>query len=120
MGDRLADRIWVYAKQDRWCGEFWHQADKAEWITKSDGRPKGVMCTFPGGWTTKVALSNVYSDTRKIIRKVPIKVAPRMFEQGCDEEWESKFIEDLVRMGDNSDNHPPAAPYDDDDFTMES
>ena len=110
----MADRIWVFAKQDRWCGQYWHHADKAEWITKSDGRPKGVRCAFPGGWTTKVALSHRFTDTRNIIGKVPIKVTPRMLEQGFDEEWEFSLIEGLVRMGDYCDIHPPAAPYDDD------
>ena len=113
MGHRQADRIYVYTNQ--WGGETWHQAEWAEWLTKSDGRPKALMCTFPGGWTSKVALTNAYSDTRNIIHKLPIKVTPRMLAQGCDTQWEFSFFDELIRMGeDNRDDHPPPAPYDDD------
>ena len=82
----MTHRIWVFAKQDQWPGQFWQQATEAWWITKSDGRPVSVRCEFPGGWTTKIKLTHLFTDTRNIIGKVPIQITPRMIELGFDEE----------------------------------
>jgi len=109
------DRIWVYAKQDGWSQEFWHQADKAEWVQKSsDGRPTFLLCTFQDGWSAKVALSDVCRDTRNVINKVAIKVSARMLADGGWEEWEFSFHADLIKNG-NRDYPPPPAPIDDND-----
>ena len=116
--DRPADRIWVWAKYSE--RESWHQADRAEWIPKSDGRPKALKCyftTYGLSWTAKVALSNAYHDTRNVIGKVAIKITPRVLAQGGWEELEYLFPKELKRMGDDLMPPPPAphdAPHDDD------
>ena len=111
----MADRIWVWTK--RWETESWHEADRAEWIPKSDGRPKALKCyftTYGSGWTSKVQLQNVYHDTRNVIGVVAIKITPRMLAQGGWEEWEYLFAKELIRMGEDR-MPPPPAPDDDDD-----
>ena len=112
-----ADRIWVWTKQDRHHDKGWYMADNAEWVPKSDGRPKALKCyftTYGSGWTLKVALSKVYHDTRNVIGQIAIEVTPRMLAQCGWEEWDYFFPEELRRMGDDM-MPPPPAPYDDDD-----
>ena len=112
-----ADRIWVWTKQDRHHNKSWYMADKAEWVPKSDGRPKALKCyftTYGSGWTSRVALQNVYCDTRNVIGVVAIKITPRMLAQGGWQEWEYLFPKELVRMGYDL-MPPPPAPHDDDD-----
>ena len=106
--EMTAGRIWVFTKQCEYSCYRWHIANKAEWVTKSDGRPISVKCEF-SGFNRRIALKNIFVDTRNIIGKV---VIPRMMGR-FDEKWEEEFIEDLIAMEDWCEQLPPPAPFDD-------
>ena len=79
-------------------------------VTKSDGHPIEVKCEF-SGWNRRIALKNLFVDTRNIIGNVMI---PRMMGR-FDEKWEEEFIEDLIAIGDWREQLPPPARFDVDD-----
>ena len=117
MDNHPALRMWIWTKQHKHHNKSWYNADKAEWVTKSDGRPIALKCfftTYGSGWTSRVKLTNIYTDTRNVLGVVAIKITPLMLAQGGWEELEYFFAKELVRMGEDR-MPPPPAPGDDDD-----